>query len=214
MKRKLKLKPYVLPSVYIIFVMALTIGAYFVTKNMKEGKNEPNYNYVSGTILNKDVPVINETTVMIKPFTSETVQIGKYYYDYKGEAANQEKALTRHDNTYIQNSGVDYTAEEAFDVVSVLNGTVTKVTEDELLGKTIEIKHDNDYITVYQSLSEVSVKKGDVVTQGQTIGKSGTNEIDKDLGNHLHFELYLKGMVVDPLTYIDKDISSKEETGE
>lgn len=211
MKKKLKLKPYVLPSVYLIFVIGLTIGTYFVAKNMKQTKTNPDYNYVSNIILNKDIPVINETTRIIKPFTSETVEIGKYYYDFKGEAASQEKSLTRHDNTYIQNSGLDYKAEETFDVVSVLNGTVNKVTEDDLLGKTIEIKHDNDYITVYQSLSEVSVKKGDVVTQGQTIGKSGTNEIDKDLGNHLHFEMYLKGQVVNPEEYIDKDISSTEE---
>ena len=211
MKKKLKLKPYVLPSVYLIFVIGLTIGTYFVSKNMKQNKINPDYNYVSSIILSKDIPVINETTRIIKPFTSETVEIGKYYYDFKGEAENQERSLTRHDNTYIQNSGLDYKAEETFEIVSVLNGTVTKVTEDDLLGKIIEIKHDNDYITVYQSLSEVSVKKGDVVTQGQAIGKSGMNEIDKDLGNHLHFEMYLKGMVVNPEEYIDKDISSKEE---
>ncbi len=211
MKRKLKLKPYVLPSVYIILVVGLTIGIYYAAKDMKKTKTIPNYNYVSSIILNKDIPVINETTRIIKPFTSETVQIGKYYYDYKGEAEGQEKSLTRHDNTYIQNSGLDYTAGEVFDVVTVLNGTVTKVTEDDLLGKTVEVKHDNDYITVYQSLSEVSVKKGDVVTQGQIIGKSGTNEIDKDLGNHLHFEMYLNGAIVNPADYIDKDINSKEE---
>ncbi len=211
MKRKLKLKPYVLPSVYIILVVGLTIGIYYAAKDMKKTKTIPNYNYVSSIILNKDMPVINETTRIIKPFTSETVQIGKYYYDYKGEAEGQEKSLTRHDNTYIQNSGLDYTAGEVFDVVTVLNGTVTKVTEDDLLGKTVEVKHDNDYITVYQSLSEVSVKKGDVVTQGQIIGKSGTNEIDKDLGNHLHFEMYLNGAIVNPADYIDKDINSKEE---
>lgn len=211
MKRKLKLKPYVLPSVYVIFVVGITIGTYFVAKNMKQNKKNPDYNYVSSIILNNDVPVINETTKIIKPFTSETVQIGKFYYDYKGEAASQEKSLTRHDNTYIQNSGLDYTGKESFDVVAVLNGTVTKVVEDDLLGKTIEIKHDGDYITVYQSLSEVSIKKGDVVTQGQIIGKSGTNEIDKDLGNHLHFEMYLNGKVVNPEEYIDKDISKPEE---
>ncbi len=211
MKKKLKLKPYVLPSVYVIFVIGLTIGTYYVAKNMKKTKVNPDYNYVSSIILNQDVPVINETTKIIKPFTSEKVEIGKYYYDYKGEAANQEKSLTRHDNTYIQNSGLDYKSQETFDVVSVLNGTVTKVTEDDLLGKTVEIKHDNEYITVYQSLSEVSVKKGDTVTQGQIIGKSGTNEIDKDLGNHLHFEMYLKGMIINPEEQIDKDISTNQE---
>ncbi len=211
MKRKLKLKPYVLPSVYVIFVVGLTIGTYFIAKNMQKSKINPDYNYVSSIILSKDIPVINETTTIVKPYTSESVEIGKYYYDYKGEAANQEKSLTRHENTYIQNSGLDYKAAEVFDVVSVLNGTVTKVTEDELLGKIVEVKHDDEYITVYQSLSEISVKKGDVVTQGQIIGKSGTNELDKDLGNHLHFEMYLKGKVVNPVDYIDKELPKQEE---
>ena len=107
MKRKLKLKPYVLPSVYIILVVGLTIGIYYAAKDMKKTKTIPNYNYVSSIILNKDMPVINETTRIIKPFTSETVQIGKYYYDYKGEAEGQEKSLTRHDkwNSYKSNRG-------------------------------------------------------------------------------------------------------------
>lgn len=211
MKKKLKLKPYVLPSVYVIFVIGLTAGTYFIAKNMQKTKTNPDYNYVSSIILSNDIPVINETTRIIKPFTSETVEIGKYYYDYKGEATTQEKSLTRHENTYIQNSGLDYKAGDTFDVVAVLNGTVTKVTEDDLLGKIVEIKHDNEYITVYQSLSEVSVKKGDVVTQGQLLGKSGTNELDKDLGNHLHFEMYLKGKVVNPEEYIDKELPKQEE---
>ncbi len=211
MKKKLKLKPYVLPSVYVLFVAVLTVGAYFVMRNMQEEQTEPMYNYVSKTIVEKEIPVLNETTKMIKPFTSEGVEIGKYFYDYQGQKEMQEKSLTKHENTYIQNSGVDYTAKEVFDVVAVLDGTVTKVTEDELLGKTVEIKHEDEYITVYQSLSEVSVKKGDVINQGQIIGKSGSNEMDKDLGNHLHFELYFKGSVVNPLDYIDKELKQEGE---
>ena len=79
--------------------------------------------------------------------------------------------------------------EETFEVVAVLNGTVVNVKQDEILGNVVEIKHENNYITTYQSLSEVSVKKDDIITQGQIIGKSGTNKLDKDMGNHLHFEV-------------------------
>ena len=79
--------------------------------------------------------------------------------------------------------------------------------DDELLGKIVEIKHNNDVISVYQSLGEVSVKKGDAVSQGQNIGKSGTSNISKDLGSHLHFELIVKGQTVNPEEYYDKNIS-------
>ena len=101
---------------------------------------------------------------------------------------------------------MDFVHEQQFTVISILDGTVTNVKEDELLGKTIEITHDNDYVSVYQSLSEINVKKGDSITQGQVLGKSGTNKLDQELGNHLHFELYIGGQIVNPTLYLDKEV--------
>lgn len=213
MKRKLKLRSYVLPSLYVFlfittFCITLVVSNALATKTTEEKSDQPEtIDYVSETIVDNSQEVINETLKMIKPYTNEKIAIGKYYYDYKAENEKQENSITYHDNTYIQNSGIDYILEESFDVVSVLKGTVTSVTTDDLLGNIVEIKHDNNYVSVYQSLSTVNVKKGDTVTQGQIIGKSGTNEIDKDMGNHLHFELYIKGQVVDPTLYIDKEVS-------
>ena len=46
------------------------------------------------------------------------------------------------------------------------------------------------------------------------IGKSGTNSIDKELGNHLHFELYLNSQVVNPEDYFDKEIKAETNTTE
>ena len=53
-------------------------------------------------------------------------------------------------------------------------------------------------ISVYQSVNDVKVKEKDQVTQGQVIATSGTNNISSDLGNHLHFELYNKNILVNP----------------
>ena len=150
---------------------------------------------------------------MGKPYTNESVKIGKYYYDYKASSDKQQNSIAYHDNTYMQNTGIDYRLEEEFDVLAVLPGEVIKVDKDDLLGNKVEIKHDNDYVSTYESLGSVNVKKGDTVTKGQVIGKSGTNELDKDMGNHLHFEFYDKGKIVDPLLYLDKDLNelNKEE---
>ena len=110
----------------------------------------------------------------------------------------------------MQNSGIDFVSEGVFDVISVLNGTVVDTSDNEILGKTVEISHDNGLVTIYQSLSEINVKKGDVIYQGQVIGKSGTNKLDKELGNHLHFEFYTNGQIVDPNLYLNKEIAHKK----
>ena len=106
----------------------------------------------------------------------------------------------------MQNSGVDYVSSNTFDVVSVLDGTVISVEENDLLGTTIEVRHSNNLISVYQSLSDVVVEENMVVVQGQVLAKSGTSNINKELGNHLHFELYYNGEIVNPEEYYNKNV--------
>jgi len=205
MKKKLVLKPFVLPAVYSILVVALVLTVYLTTKPITV--EDDNYTYVSGTILDEYVPVVNTDITILKPYTNESVKIGKNYYDYKAQEDEQTNSIIYHENTYLQNTGIDYTLEETFDVISILDGEVIEVENKELLGKSVTIRHENEIISVYQSLSETNVKKGDQVTAGQVIGKSGTCEINKDLGNHIHFELTVKGEIVDPENYLGKKLT-------
>lgn len=210
--KKRKLKAFVLPSLLMIAIIGVIFGTAMLGNSLKGTKDteNPPLSYVTNTILDQEVAVINETKTMINPYTDQSVTIGKTYYDYKGEATTQEKSIIYHDDTYMQNSGTDFVSEKVFDVVAILDGSVTDVKEDDTLGKIIEVKHENGYVSVYQSLSEVSVKKGDTITQGQVIGKSGTNELDKEIGNHLHLELYINGQVVDPTLYLNKEIKDSK----
>lgn len=212
--KKLRLKKGAIIGAYLIAFSLTGMSAFFVSQNMQANNPaEEDIEYVNSSIIDdkEDREVIKEDVKMVKPYTNEEVQTLKYFYDYQAEAETQEKSILYHENTYIQNSGMDFGLTDTFDVVSVLDGTVVDVREDELLGTVIEIKHDNDFISSYQSLSEVSVKKNDTIKQGQVIGKSGTNTIDQDLGNHLHFELYKSGEVVDPSKYFDQVISDTTE---
>ena len=212
--KKLRLKKGAIIGAYLIAFSLTGMSAFFVSQNMQANNpTEEDIEYVNSSIIDdkEDREVIKEDVKMVKPYTNEEVQILKYFYDYQAEAETQEKSILYHENTYIQNSGMDFGLTDTFDVVAVLDGTVVDVREDELLGTVIEIKHDNDFISSYQSLSEVSVKKNDTIKQGQVIGKSGTNTIDQDLGNHLHFELYKSGEVVDPSKYFDQVISDTTE---
>ena len=203
--KKLKLKSFVIPTAITTLMVLLLVVTLTVPKN-KELSQTLDVNYVSNIILGNEIAVMNEKVKIINPYLDTSVTIGKNYYDYKETAENQEKSIVYYDGTYMQNSGIDFVSENIFDVVSILNGIVTDVKEDEALGKIVEVKHDNNYISVYQSLSEIMVKKGETISQGQVIGKSGTNELDKKIGNHLHFELFYDGKVVNPTKHLNKEI--------
>ena len=203
MKRKIRLKvPFLVLLFALISILSLTIttsNKSLEEDNFIENIEEQQISY----------PVINETNKIIYPFSNESVKVGKNYYDYKAEEKEQENSIIIHDNTYYQNTGIDYVAKDTFDILAISNGTVTSVKEDAVTGKTVEIKHDNGLISIYQSLSEVLVKKDEIVSQAQIIGKSGTNELDKDLGNHLHIEIYENGISVNPEMYLGKDYEKK-----
>lgn len=205
MKKRLVLKPFVLPVVYMTMVIALVLSVYLINK--PNAKLEEELTYVSGAILDEYVPVISTDTVILRPYTSENITIGKNYYDYKAKEDEQKNSIIYHENTYLQNTGIDYIQNDVFDVVSILDGEVIEVEDKELLGKSVTIRHNNEIISVYQSLSQTSVKKGDKVVAGQVIGKSGICELNKDLGNHLHFELTVNGVLVDPENYLDKKLN-------
>ena len=207
-KERLKLKRFPLLIAILVFIPLFTLGLLFNTTTTEEPR-EPDF--INDEVIETTLPVINDSVKPINPYVDSNVKVGKTYYDYQAEEKAQLNSIIMHDNTYIQNSGIDYIDDKEFDVVAILNGTVVTVKEDELVGKTIEIKHEDETISTYQSLSEVNIKKGDVVTQGQVIGKSGTNELDKDLGNHLHFEIYQKGKSINPDNYLNKEINIEKE---
>ena len=203
MKRKIRLK---VPFLALLFALISILFLTITTSN--KSLEEDNY-IENGEEQQISYPVINETNKIIYPFSNESVKVGKNYYDYKAEEKEQENSIIIHDNTYYQNTGIDYVAKDTFDILAISNGTVTSVKEDAVTGKTVEIKHDNGLISIYQSLSEVLVKKDEIVSQAQIIGKSGTNELDKDLGNHLHIEIYENGISVNPEMYLGKDYEKK-----
>ena len=161
-------------------------------------------------ILNKmTLPVVNEQEItevkILRPFTDDNVKIVKNFYDFKDSSENQMNALIYYQDTYMQSNGIAYASGDKFNVIAVLDGEVIDVTEDELLGNSITIDHGN-MKTIYQSLSEVDVKKGDKVTQGSIIGITGTSNINSDLGNHLYFEMLVDDSNVNPEEYYDKTI--------
>ena len=71
-------------------------------------------------------------------------------------------------------NGIDIAAEEGTEVCAAADGEVYAVFEDELLGTTVVIRHEDDYTTRYSSLhTETKVTPGEKVSAGQVIGAVG-----------------------------------------
>lgn len=202
------------PVIYVTYSIALAllfssiylIEKNFNTKTFKES-TDGNLTYVSKVIFDDTVSVVSTEKTLSRPYTDSNVVIAKSYYDYKAESESQERSIIYYENTYMQSSGVSYSNKEAFEVVAVYDGTVIAVSEDDLLGNIVQIKHSDNVISVYQSLSTVNVKVNDVVSKGNIIGTSGNSNLQKDLEHHLYFELIVNNENVNPENYYDKSLN-------
>ena len=206
---KRKLKNLAVPAIYGLALFVFGASMYLIDKtvNNSKFKDDSNMEYVDKEIVedNEYIPVISQTNTIMKPYLSDTVSLSKSFYDYEAESTSQENSIIFYENTYMQNSGVDYSNKDVFEIIAILDGTVIEVSDNEILGKTIKIRHNNDLISTYQSLSEVSVKENENVIRGQIIGKSGTCALYNNDSN-LHFELYNQGKTVNPEEYYNKTL--------
>jgi septal ring factor EnvC (AmiA/AmiB activator) len=105
-------------------------------------------------------------------------------------------------NTAIRWNGIGIRAPEGTAVKSVAAGRVARVGPLGTYGLTVIIEHGGGDYSIYGSLAAASVRQGDAVTRGQTVGAVGIS--DPDLPPHLHFELRhgQRPEPIDPLTWL------------
>ncbi|MBP3369500.1 MAG: peptidoglycan DD-metalloendopeptidase family protein [Clostridia bacterium] len=108
---------------------------------------------------------------------------------------------------YRVHLGVDISTKENAPVYAAADGKVSKIWVDTLMGYCIAIQHSGDCVTVYKNLAEnlpegiaegVSVRSGQLIA---TVGESAMVEIADE--PHLHFEMTVGELAVDPLEYFD-----------
>ncbi|MBR2840840.1 MAG: M23 family metallopeptidase [Bacilli bacterium] len=206
-KRKLK-KEVVYTSCALVIILLISLLYYTFFSNTKLSNDKEDYTYVSKLFGDNVKKVVSTPKLIMRPFNNADVKVLKNFYDYKADESTQENSIINYDTTYIQNNGVIFGGpQESFEVTSILDGKVTSVKDDKLLGKIVTIKHENEIESTYQCLSEVTVKENDEVSQGTVIGKAGTSNLEKDLGPHILLEITKDGKSINPLNAIDKQIN-------
>jgi len=97
-------------------------------------------------------------------------------------------------------TGIDFRSSTGDPVRVTANGTVTSAGWSGGYGKMVEVDHGNGFSTRYGHMSEISVKAGQTVRIGQTLGRVGST--GRSTGPHLHYETRIDGEAIDPQKFL------------
>jgi stage II sporulation protein Q len=137
----------------------------------------------------------------------DEVTVSIPFYDSSASSEVRQAAMIEYGETLSPHVGIDFQKKDgaAFDVVAAMSGKVTVVEQNPVVGYQVEITHSNGLVSIYQSLADVTVAKDAEVKKGDIIAKAGRNELEKDEGIHLHFEVRqgVDGAAVNPQTLLN-----------
>lgn len=96
--------------------------------------------------------------------------------------------------------GIDVSSRMNAPIVAPADGVVSSLSSDHGYGKIMTVHHGYGLVTRYAHLQKALVKKGQYVKRGETVALVGNS--GRSTGPHLHYEVLLNGVPVDPLRYI------------
>ena len=99
--------------------------------------------------------------------------------------------------------GVDLTAPAGTPILAAASGKVVKAGWYGGYGMMVEIAHHRTLVTRYAHAQAIHVKAGDWVGQGQMIAEVGST--GHSTGPHLHYEIRLRGLALDPGMFMAQD---------
>ncbi|MEQ2455209.1 M23 family metallopeptidase [Flavonifractor hominis] len=100
-------------------------------------------------------------------------------------------------------NGVDLAVNNGTDVLAFADGTIDYIGDSPVYGLYLQINHAGGLQTFYAHCSELLVQQGQSVKAGQVVALSG--DTGNATGPHLHFEMKLNGIRINPLYYIETE---------
>lgn len=166
-------------------VRAQIARAEAAAKKQQEANNAQNGGSSSGA----GAPVVNGNGYFTHPCPGMT-----YQSSYFGEVRQGIGDTTPH-------KGHDYAAPAGTPIYAAAAGTVMIAGYSYSAGYWVVINHGNGLVTKYMHMYQAPyVSAGDTVVKGQHIGGVGTT--GQSTGNHLHFQVEVNGVAVNPSIYM------------
>ena len=103
---------------------------------------------------------------------------------------------------YRMHNGADFSGREGIPLYSMSSGVVKHTISDNACGLGAVIQHAEGITSHYCHLSRVSVRAGEKLKPGQTIGAVGNT--GRSTGPHLHLGIKLNGKWIDPVPFMKK----------
>lgn len=201
-------KKWVFPATYMAAaaIILSLMWAYQGSDDKSLTEGELGIDTVDSVIDNgaagEDAVAVNTTAETIAwPVENRTdVEVMTHFYDNAASTEQKQASIIENQDTFTASEGIALARPDSksFNVVAALSGKVTRVDNLPVVGNIVEITHDNGLKTVYSSLEKVTVQKDQDVEQGDVIAQAGRNELQKDLGAHVQFEVYENGTPVNP----------------
>ncbi len=128
---------------------------------------------------------------------------GSVIKDYVGASVVYNQTL----GLYTGHKAIDFGAEEGADVFCVYDGVIESIEISKVNGTTVTIDHGDGLKTVYNSIEALDdLQQGASIKKGEVIGSVSTNNKTEHLdGAHLHFEVWEKGVKIDPNKYLTSE---------
>lgn len=196
-----KYSKILLPTFYIGIIAVMVLCSTLVLSGVKTYLlNRQEMKFTIDNVFDEDTtPVVKtETNIIVKPYISDSVKVGRYFYDFESDEKKQENSLILYEDTYMQNNGVDYVDNKNFDVVAILDGEIISIEDSEVYGKVVTIKHNDNLKSVYSNVDGVLVTVGYKVHQGEIFAMSSKPKLQSDYESMLHFEVFYKESAIDP----------------
>ena len=215
-KRNRNTKAFVLGLVLCAAAVWVTGYVFYRSENqVQEASLQETYEDVLvGTIGTEDVPVIATQPQATTPSATETVPPstekralktmspveGAPIFGYSMEALSYNQTT----RDWRVHNGIDLAADAGTPVMAAADGEVYTVYQDNTMGNTVVIRHNDGYTTCYSSLADnLTIRPGDKVVMGDTIGYAADSAIvESTLGSHVHFSVTHYDEPMDPQEFL------------